>query len=160
MTDTLIDPLPPLKPHERHPVLETDVFCQTCGYNLRSQPVTRDDRLGIFICRCPECGRFHAAGTGVTAASLWTARIATSLLVIWVLVVLSALFWIVIGLGAIAVGHTETFSYRRLETLDGQPAEYKEVSVAGGGTSWTPVKRGTTQPGKKPIRAPSQGTWH
>src|SRR4051812_6127348 len=112
MTDTLIDPLPPLKPHERHPVLETDVFCLNCGYNLHAQPVTRDERLGIFVCRCPECGRFHPAGAGVTAAGLWAGRLATAALTCWVLVVLFSVFWIILGIGAVAFAHTDAFTYR------------------------------------------------
>src|SRR5438093_4740973 len=107
MTDTLTDPLPPLKPQEKHARLEVDVFCVECGYNLHSQTVVRDERLGIFVCRCPECGRFHPAGVGVTATTTWAARLATMLLAFWVLIVLFALFWVVIGLGAVQVAFVE-----------------------------------------------------
>src|SRR3954453_15877769 len=123
MTETATDPLPPLKTAERHVRLETDTFCVGCGYNLHSQEVTRDQRLGIFICRCPECGRFHPAGTGITASRPWISRLATAMLVFWVLIVLFAIFWIVMGLGAAEVAHVEQFTYSRMETTDGREVE-------------------------------------
>ncbi len=43
--------------------VETDAFCSGCGYNLHGQIVTRDERLQILLCRCPECGRFSPAAT-------------------------------------------------------------------------------------------------
>src|SRR6185503_7723206 len=103
MTDTFTDPLPPLKPAEKYSRLETDTFCLECGYNLHSQAVVRDERLGIFVCRCPECGRYHPAGIGVTATRTWLNRFATLLLFFWILIILCALFWIVMGFGAIQV---------------------------------------------------------
>lgn len=68
---------------QRHVQLETDHFCD-CGYNLHGQTVSRDERLGFMIVRCPECGRFHPAGHGVAARSLWLGRFATSMLLAWV----------------------------------------------------------------------------
>ncbi|MDB5300946.1 MAG: hypothetical protein JWO87_2609, partial [Phycisphaerales bacterium] len=44
--------------------IHTDTFCESCGYNLHTQAVVRDERLGLLICRCPECGRWAAAGLG------------------------------------------------------------------------------------------------
>ena len=85
MTDTEIEPAssPPAPPApaptgsplQRHQQLHVDAFCTGCGYNLHGQPVTRDERTGIFLCRCPECGQYHAAGLGVTAASAWAAQV-------------------------------------------------------------------------------------
>src|SRR3954462_10568553 len=93
-------PLPGLAPQERHMRLQVDAFCVTCGYNLHSLEVVRDERLGIFICRCPECGRFHPAGVGVTAAKTWAQRSSAMLLVVWVMLALFATFWIIMGMGA------------------------------------------------------------
>jgi hypothetical protein len=140
MTDTSTD-FPPLKTAERYLQLEVDTFCVECGYNLHAQPVTRDERLGIFICRCPECGRFHPAGTGLTATRPWMNRLAVGLLVLWVLFVLHAIFWIVMGLGVVTVAHTEIATNRRPVTLDGQPAVWNET-----GTGPRVVLKGTTQP--------------
>jgi hypothetical protein len=137
VSDTLTDPLPPLKPAEKHARLETDTFCLECGYNLHSQAVVRDERLGIFVCRCPECGRYHPAGIGVTATRTWLNRFATILLFFWILIILSALFWIAVGFGAIQVAFVEDFTYREMLAPDG-----REVAWGNSGAFYT----GTTQP--------------
>jgi hypothetical protein len=69
--------------------LECDAFC-TCGYNLYRQAVVRDARLDVALVRCPECGRWHPAGHGATAASVWMTRLAKLLLVAWILLLLVA----------------------------------------------------------------------
>jgi hypothetical protein len=142
MTETA-DPLPPLKAAERHPRLAVDTFCVECGYNLHSQEVTRDERLGIFVCRCPECGRFHPAGAGITATRPWANRLATMLLVFWVLIILFALFWIVMGFGALQMAHVESFTDSRAETLDGRETEWMQPTGPGPAQQ---VLKGTTQP--------------
>src|SRR3954464_13465182 len=111
MSDTITDPLPKLPPVRQHMRLEVDTFCVECGYNLHGQTVNRDERLGIFVCRCPECGRFHPAGVGVTATNVWLRRLATVLLAFWVLVVLFGLFWVVMGMGAVQVSFVEDMTY-------------------------------------------------
>ena len=148
--------LPPLTPLQRHQQLEVDAFCPHCGYNLHGQPVTRDERLGIFVCRCPECGRFHPAGAGASAASAWGARLASALLVFWVLFVLHAVFWICMGVGGVAVLHLETFSYRRLLAADGREVLYGPLPAPGGGSTYGVVYKGTTQPAavNKAVRTP------
>jgi hypothetical protein len=66
--------------------VETDRYCDGCGYNLRLQPVRRDPRTKIPMARCPECGMFHAAGEGTTAGKLWLYRASRILLLLWVVV--------------------------------------------------------------------------
>jgi len=70
--------------------VETDRFCDTCGYNLRTQPVRRDARTDLLLCRCPECGRVHPAHDTVTAGHVWLKRLGSLLLFVWILVVLGA----------------------------------------------------------------------
>lgn len=142
MTDSATEPLPPLKAAERHVRLAVDTFCVECGYNLHSQEVTRDERLGIFICRCPECGRFHPAGLGFTATRPWLARLATMMLILWVLIVLFALVWICVGMGAIEVGYIDDSTYGKNVSMDGREVEW--FSNASGGSQL--VIKGTTQP--------------
>lgn len=129
---------PPVPPPKRAAHLETDVFCERCGYNLHGQPVERDPRLGLMVCRCPECGGWHAAGRGITSASLWLARLATLVLFLWVLIVLFAIFWLCMGFGAVQVTHVDEFSYRHWIADDGQPIE-RDAS-----RGW--VYSGTTRP--------------
>ena len=85
--------------------MQTDTFCEGCGYNLHTQAVMRDPRLGIVVCRCPECGRFAPAGHGTTATRVWLNRAATLLLVIWVLFVMVLFSLCALFLGMIAYGH-------------------------------------------------------
>jgi len=146
--------LPPL---QRFQQLEVDTFCTNCGYNLHGQPVTRDPNLGLFVCRCPECGQHHPAGVGVTAASLWMSRLATALLALWVLIVLNAIFWTCVGTGALTLWHIEMFTNTTMVAPDGREVEYAEIpapagAAAGAGTSWTPVYKGTTQPAVGEVR--------
>ena len=131
----------PVTPLQRHQHIETDTFCAGCGYNLHGQPITRDERLDIRVCRCPECGKFHPAGRESTAASLWLSRVATLALGFWILVILFALFWLVIGMGAVMVVHLEEFSYRRMVAADG-----REVEWGNTGRGNMLVDKGTTQP--------------
>ena len=138
-------PLPPL---QRHQQLEVDTFCTGCGYNLHGQPVTRDVSLGIFVCRCPECGQFHPAGIGVTASSTWMSRLAAVMLTLWVLIIANAFFWGCIALGALSVMHVEMLTTTRMIAPDGREVEYAEIpsTTPTSGAAWTPVYKGTTQP--------------
>lgn len=86
--------------------VQTDTFCDACGYNLHAQPVIRDDRLQIPICRCPECGRYAAAGQTLTATRVWLNRLATSLLASWVLFLLVFFGVCALFLGMLAYWHT------------------------------------------------------
>ncbi|MDB5305411.1 MAG: hypothetical protein JWM97_2960 [Phycisphaerales bacterium] len=79
--------------------IHTDTFCESCGYNLHTQAVVRDERLGLLVCRCPECGRWAAAGLGTSASRVWLNRFGTLLLIGWVLVLL-----VVFGLGTLFMG--------------------------------------------------------
>ncbi len=65
--------------------IETDRFCDECGYNLRTQAVRRDTQTGLLLARCPECGRYHAANQETSASRPWLRRLATMLLSWWVL---------------------------------------------------------------------------
>src|SRR4029079_18116386 len=108
MTDLLTEPLPPLPPQRplaRYTQLECDLFCENCGYNLHGQPVNRDERLGILLCRCPECGRFHPAGHRTTATSVWLSRLAAAFLALWVLIVVGVFVLAAIAFGAIPFVH-------------------------------------------------------
>ena len=94
--------------------VETDRFCDHCGYNLRTQPVRRDPRTQLLMCRCPECGHFLTASTVTTAGQVWLHRLGTFLLFVWVLTLLGIGF----GLCAAQMGMTvvtleELTTYRR-----------------------------------------------
>jgi hypothetical protein len=85
--------------------VQTDTFCPGCGYNLHTQAVIRHERMGILICRCPECGRYSAVGQTTTASRAWLNRLATILLTGWVFFLLLIFALGALFLGMIAYGH-------------------------------------------------------
>lgn len=104
-------------------VIETDTFCEACGFNLMTQPVWRDEGLGLLVCRCPECARHHPAQNKTTIGTAWLHRLGTLGMVIWVglvLLVLVALYFGMIGNFAAA---EEMLTWQRTETLDGVPVQ-------------------------------------
>lgn len=131
MTDLLTEPLPPQKPLQKYAQMETDCFCEHCGYNLHGQPVHRDEQLGIMVCRCPECGRFHAAGYRTIAMSIWMSRLATALLTFWIILEVTVVVLALISFGAIGITHAQL----NLETVpvdkSGREIEYRQVGITG-----------------------------
>ncbi len=115
------DDVPRLPAAQRRGVIEVDTFCPGCHYNLHGQAVTVDDRLDIPVCRCPECGRFHPAGVGVTASSVWVRRLATVLLFNWVAVVIAATVAICFFMGVISEVSVDVYAEHVMVTPDGRP---------------------------------------
>lgn len=93
--------------------LQTDTFCAHCGYNLVTQAVLRDSRLEILVVRCPECGRFTAAGQGTSAAKVWLNRFATVMLGNYVLFLIVVFCAVTFFMGMIAYGHVTAFTEMR-----------------------------------------------
>lgn len=69
--------------------VETDRFCDGCGYNLRTRPVRREPRTELLVTLCPECGRFHAAGELTSVGKPWLRRLATLLIAAWACFIVS-----------------------------------------------------------------------
>ena len=59
-----------------------DPYC-VCGRNLHGTPIEFDDRTGLPLARCPDCGRYHASGAADDAATQWAARFWTALVLAW-----------------------------------------------------------------------------
>ena len=113
--------------------LETDTFCAGCGYNLHAQEVWLDDRLNIPVCRCPECGRHHPAGVGVSASNLWLKRLAAFALLIWVMIVVSvAVLW-TFAIGGVQMGYVNAFTFTQIVATDGTPLTWENNGVNGTG---------------------------
>ncbi len=68
--------------------VEIDRYCEGCGYNLRTQPVRRDDRTQVALVRCPECGRYQAAAQTATPLRPWLQRLGVLGLWAWMLFLL------------------------------------------------------------------------
>ncbi len=135
----------PLTAAERRGQIEVDTFCPGCHYNLHGQAVMVDDRLGIPVCRCPECGRFAPAGVGVTAATVWVRRLATLLLFAWVAIVAGATVALSIALGGVSAGSLGAYTNTVLVDPDGRPVSYLP-STTNGGYGGTQVIAGTATP--------------
>jgi hypothetical protein len=118
-------PSPTLSPLDRHGQIEVDVFCSGCFYNLHGQVVTVDPRLNIPVCQCPECGKFHPAGTGVTASSVWMRRLASILLFSWVMIVGGATFVFSLGTFLLGIASVESFTYG--QSISISPHQYRYV---------------------------------
>jgi hypothetical protein len=108
--------------------VQTDTFCPGCGYNLHTQAVLRDERLGILICRCPECGRFAAAGQTTTAARVWLNRLAGALLAGWICFVLLLFALCALFLGMLAYGHTMEMT--EFHQVTAPPAKNQAVALS------------------------------
>jgi hypothetical protein len=100
-------PFPPQRPLEKHVRIEADLFCANCGYNLHTQPVVRDERLGILVVRCTECGRFQPAGVASNATRVWLSRLATIILAVWIIGVTGFAIGAGFGMGGLQVAHVE-----------------------------------------------------
>lgn len=66
---------------------ELDAFCETCAYNLRGQEVWKDERLGLLICRCPECGTHQPANQSLPSKRLWVKWFTPAVLIVWITIV-------------------------------------------------------------------------
>ena len=93
-------------------IIDMDRFCNHCGYNLRTLPVYRDDRTGIPVVRCTECGRYQAANDGATTLRPWLNRITALLLWAWILAVLTAIFFLGLGEGALSYATLDELTIR------------------------------------------------
>ena len=81
--------------------IELDRFCEGCAYNLRTLPVCRDQRTGIPVVRCPECGRFQPANDAATALRPWLQRMTAVLLITWMLMIVAAFISVGLAEGSI-----------------------------------------------------------
>lgn len=113
------------RPLARFQQMEVDAFCDGCGYNLHGQRVERDPRLDLSVCRCPECGRWHAAGKGTSASSVWLSRLGVFLIAGWGLAVLGAVLALGTFMGLSGYLHLEGFTTTRLLDASGRRVEFR-----------------------------------
>lgn len=87
--------------------IQTDLLCEGCGYNLYTQAISRDERLGLRVCRCPECGRFAVPGKSTDAGRPWQRRLGAFGLILYILFLLYLFGLGVTGLWAIHYLHLD-----------------------------------------------------
>ena len=134
------------EPRHTSGVIEADQFCR-CGYNLHGQGVTRDDRLGFMVVRCPECGDWHPAGRGSTATRTWLRRLAAAALGLYGLILFAGLTIIALIAFGFTIGYfNEHTVYVDSEPVSGRPV-IDLVDVEGSGVDGsTYVYLDTMQP--------------
>lgn len=93
--------------------IETDRFCDNCGYNLLGQVVRQEPHTRLLMCRCPECGEFAPAAAHTTIGQLWLQRGATTLLFVWIVAVIAALIGLAIAQTVISFVPLEQMTSRR-----------------------------------------------
>ncbi|HSV13414.1 MAG TPA: hypothetical protein VLI90_04100 [Tepidisphaeraceae bacterium] len=138
---------PITRPLGQYGQLEVDAFCAGCGYNLHGQDVSMDERLGFLVCRCPECGRYHPAGHGTVANSVWMSRYAAMLLVVWIGIVLATAAAATFAMGGLQAAYIGTFTWYQAASGNGQgfsgqwfytttpPADANPMSIPGWGSA-------------------------
>lgn len=130
-------------------VIETDSFCAGCGFNLHSQKVWLDERLGLAVCRCPECGKHAVAGMKTTATSQWLRRLALVGSIAWGLCAVGFVIGM-FGFGvAIHAAADSGLTYRTFETVSGRAVELSNSNGA-------PLYMIPGGPGKGPTTAPGE----
>jgi len=92
--------------------IELDRFCEKCGYNLRTLPVYRDERTGIPVVRCTECGQFQSANDAATAFRPWLHRLTSLVIGVWVLCMIGIFFWLGIAEGAMSYATLDEMTHR------------------------------------------------
>jgi hypothetical protein len=122
---------PSISPMEKHGIIEIDAFCTGCFYNLHGQVVAIDDRLGFPVCRCPECGKYHPAGTGVTAAGVWVRRFAIILLFSWISIVIASLMVVAGAMAGFDAASIGMYEHGYMAAPDGRPVNWSGAGVAG-----------------------------
>lgn len=101
-------------------VIESDTFCEKCGFNLHTQPVWKDERLDILICRCPECGGHQAAGQQTTVGYSWLSRLALAGALVWMVIFLALVIGTFFGFLGYTVFNYEYLTFNRSEDAQGQ----------------------------------------
>ncbi|MCG3137027.1 MAG: hypothetical protein HJJLKODD_00868 [Phycisphaerae bacterium] len=115
---------PPVPSYDTWPVIahvETDRYCDYCGYNLNTQVVRRDPDLQLLLVRCPECGRLHPAGELLTSRYIWFRRWALSIAIVWIIILLGLLILLTIMQGALCRMPLEVLSgWDKIMTATGE----------------------------------------
>ncbi len=108
-TEEIVDAPPGDRKGRAAPVacIDLDRFCGNCGYNLRTLPVCRDERTGIPVVRCTECGRFQSANDASTALRPWLDRLTLFVLGIWVLLLVAVFANLCLAEGAVSYANLD-----------------------------------------------------
>ncbi|MBU0637422.1 MAG: hypothetical protein KKB50_01050 [Planctomycetes bacterium] len=135
--------------------LETDWFCDGCGYNLHTQPVRRDTRTRLLLCRCPECGGLQAVRNGTTAGRAWLHRLGMLGLFFWILLLLGLVFGFGSAQLVVTAGMLEELTfYRPVNVAPAPPPAASAPTTTSTDTTAAPPDQ-IVRIGDVTVRAPS-----
>jgi len=141
-------------------MIETDRFCEKCGYNLRTQPTRREPRTEILLCRCPECGRFQPARDGATAGRVWLQRLGTLALLSWIIFLLALCFGLGMAQLGLTVGTLEELSYVDWNagpvTITTQPVALGNIQITRNGVTTVYPTSGQRSAYRRIVRKPQE----
>lgn len=87
--------------------VESDRFCNRCGYNLRTLPIRRDNRTKILLVRCTECGQYQPANDLAAVTRPWLHRVSAFFLILWIVFLVAVYVHLGIAQGAVMYGTLE-----------------------------------------------------
>lgn len=108
-----------------------DRLCVRCAYNLRGQPVIKEEHYGLYIARCPECGT-PAAVQEYPMLGRWPGRIRVFAALAYALTVLGSLLMVLLLLSAMSEGLKETAAEPLAIEIAAQWAEHINIEEAAG----------------------------
>ncbi len=108
-----------------------DRLCVKCAYNLRGQPVFKEEHYGLYIARCPECGT-PAAVQEYPMLGRWPGRIRVFAALAYALTVLGSLVMVLLLLSAMSEGLKETAAEPLAIEIASQWAEHVNSEEAAG----------------------------
>ena len=114
--------------------VESDRFCNRCGYNLRTLPIRRDDRTKILLVRCTECGQYQPANDLAAVTRPWLHRVSAFFLILWIVFLVAVYVHLGIAQGAVMYGTldvltgwvaADSFAHpARMPTIEGEKGTF------------------------------------
>lgn len=122
-----------------------DRLCVACAYNLRGQPVLKEEHYGLYLARCPECGT-PAAVQEYPTLGRWPGRIRVFVALSYAMTVLGSLLMIMLLLAAMSEGLKETAAQPLAVEIAAAWADHVNEEEAAGrdpfqGRANTPAQR-------------------
>ncbi len=111
--------------------VESDRFCNRCGYNLRTLPIRRDDRTKILLVRCTECGQYQPANDLATVTRPWLHRVSAFFLILWIVFLLAVYVHLGVAQGAAMDGTLDVLTGWVAADSFAHPAGVNSIVIDG-----------------------------
>ena len=111
--------------------VESDRFCNRCGYNLRTLSIHRDNHTKILLVRCTECGQYQPANDLATVTRPWLHRMSAFFLILWIVFLVAMYVHLGIAQGAVMYGTLEELTGWAAADTFAQPPGVQTIVVDG-----------------------------